>query len=90
MPSVAPPKWRITPQTALSAVCTAPSAQPAVQEMSSPARKMPRLSSGSRSCMKCVNRPALVAVEWPGRFALKAPMKKGSFSQETSRSPGCR
>ena len=54
--SVVPPNWCMTPQTAFSAVWTAPSAQPAVQEMSSPARKMPRLSAGRRSCMKWVNR----------------------------------
>jgi hypothetical protein len=39
---VRPPRWWTTPHTALSAVCTAPSAQPAVQEMSSPARNRPR------------------------------------------------
>lgn len=38
----APPRCRTTPLTAFSAVVTAPSAQPAVHEMSSPARKMPR------------------------------------------------
>ena len=40
--AVAPPRWCTTPHTAFSAVCTAPSAQPAVQEMSSPARNSPR------------------------------------------------
>ena len=39
---VRPPKCRWIPQTAFNAVCTAPSTQAGVHEMSSPARKMPR------------------------------------------------
>ena len=49
-----PPRWLTTPQTAFSPVVTAPSAQPAVKETSSPARKIPRCSAGSPSCLKWV------------------------------------
>ncbi len=41
-----PPRWRTTPHTAFRPVVTAPSAQPGVKEMSSPARKTPRCSGG--------------------------------------------
>jgi hypothetical protein len=72
----------MTPQTALSAVWTAPSAHPGMKETSSPARKMPRSAGGSPSCMKCRYMRWLYRY-WPGSAPLKAPRKFGSFSQET-------